>query len=148
MADSICVHQTRRYSSSGTTAGNLHPHYEVKLRLSFPLAWGWSPGRTAASAPSDGHTWSCPRSALCYPWAVAAAQPLPVMYSQINGLLSPRGNTDIISCKGPTGSIPPLLLLLPMPRLSKNEWLPGSPELHAIIQQLGADLWSRHTNVK
>lgn len=142
------MHRTRRYSSPGTTTGNLHPLYKVKLCLCFPPPWGWSPSRTAASAPSDGHAWSCPRPALCYPRAVAAAQPLPVTYSQINGLLSPRGNTDIVSQKGLTGSIPPLLLLLPMPRLSKDKRLPGSPEFHAITQQLGADLWSRRRNVK
>lgn len=104
--------------------------------------WGWSPGRAAATAPWDGQTWSCPGSVLCHPrlW----------LQHTFSNESSPffTGPHHIVSWKGTTGSIPPLLLLLPVPRLSKNKWLPGSLKLHAITQQLGTDLWSRHTNVK
>lgn len=44
LADSMCVHQTRRYSSSGTTAGNLYPDSEVKLCPSHPHGDGAQAG--------------------------------------------------------------------------------------------------------
>lgn len=90
---------------------------------------GNEPGRAAASAPSDGHAWSCPAQ------RGDAAQP------GCHGLSNKRSpfSTGQYWChwrKGQTGSEPPVL---PESWLIRDVWLPWPA---AITQALRVGWWS------
>lgn len=137
-SDSICVHQTRRYSSFRNNCGEPPPSLRSKALSVLSARAGME------------HRQDCSISSFRWTQAVLprGSAALPPGWGCSRALLFPRGNTTSSHGKDQQGPSLPWYPCSQCPILARTHGCLALPNCTRLRSNWRGDLWSRHTNIK